>query len=58
MRNSLPPMSLDFRQQMLEMQSFAENLKKEENKALKKMFGNRIKQSFLNRNKRANFKKS
>lgn len=47
MRNNLPPMSLDFQQQMLEMQSFAENMKREENQALKKMFGNRIKQSFL-----------
>ncbi len=47
MRNDLPPMPLDFQQQMKEMQSFAENLKKEENQALKKMFGNRIKQSFL-----------
>lgn len=47
MKNDLPPMPLDFQQQMLEMQSFAENLKKEENQALKKMFGNRIKQSFL-----------
>lgn len=47
MRNDLPPIPLDFQQQMKEMQSFAENLKKEENQALKKMFGSRIKQSFL-----------
>lgn len=47
MRNNLPPMPLDFQQQMLEMQSFVKNLKREENQALKKMFGNRIKQSFL-----------
>ncbi len=32
---------------MKEMQSFAENLKREESQALKKMFGGRIKQSFL-----------
>lgn len=47
MRNNLPLMPLDFQQQMLEMQSFAETMKKEENQALRKMFGSRIKQSFL-----------
>lgn len=47
MKNNFSPIPLDFQQQMLEMQSFAENMKREENQALKKMFGNRIKQSFL-----------